>query len=117
MKRRILAVEDEEKLRRVLELQLASAGFDVEKARTAEEALKIALHPGGRAAALEFVPNEDRVSPPMAAEFSLTMLANTAGGDAYTFREDGPRATCVPAGRVYAIYPQRKAARSHHSCR
>ncbi len=42
MKRRILVVEDEEKLRRVLELQLASAGFEVEKARTAEEALKVA---------------------------------------------------------------------------
>jgi SAM-dependent methyltransferase len=46
-----------------------------------------ALKPGGRAAALEFVPNEDRVSPPVAAAFSLTMLANTVGGDAYTFRE------------------------------
>jgi SAM-dependent methyltransferase len=46
-----------------------------------------ALKPGGRAAALEFVPNEDRVSPPMAAGFSLTMLASTASGDAYTFRE------------------------------
>jgi len=46
-----------------------------------------ALKPGGRAAALEFVPNEDRVSPPMAASFSMTMLASTASGDAYTFRE------------------------------
>ena len=46
-----------------------------------------ALKPGGRAAALEFVPNEDRVSPPIAAAFSLTMLANTTAGDAYTFRE------------------------------
>jgi DNA-binding response OmpR family regulator len=31
MKKRILVVEDEEKLRRVLELQLMSAGFDVSK--------------------------------------------------------------------------------------
>jgi ubiquinone/menaquinone biosynthesis C-methylase UbiE len=46
-----------------------------------------ALKPGGRAAALEFVPNEDRVSPPMAAGFSLVMLATTPSGDAYTFRE------------------------------
>jgi len=45
------------------------------------------LKPGGRAAALDFVPNEDRVSPPMAAGFSLTMLAGTVAGDAYTFRE------------------------------
>jgi 2-polyprenyl-3-methyl-5-hydroxy-6-metoxy-1,4-benzoquinol methylase len=46
-----------------------------------------ALKPGGRAAALEFVPNEDRVSPPMAAAFALVMLASTASGDAYTFPE------------------------------
>ena len=42
MKKRILVVEDEEKLRRVIELQLASSGFDVDKAATAEEGLKIA---------------------------------------------------------------------------
>ena len=45
------------------------------------------LKPGGRVAALEFVPNEDRVSPPMAAAFSLTMLATTQSGDAYTLSE------------------------------
>ena len=39
MKKRILVVEDEEKLRRVLELLLASAGFDVDKAATAEDGL------------------------------------------------------------------------------
>jgi DNA-binding NtrC family response regulator len=41
MKKRILVVEDEEKLRRVIELQLMSAGFDVDKAAMAEEGLKI----------------------------------------------------------------------------
>jgi len=46
-----------------------------------------ALKPGGRVAALDFVPNEDRISPPMAAGFALTMLVSTAAGDAYTFRE------------------------------
>jgi DNA-binding NtrC family response regulator len=40
MKRRILVVEDEEKLRRVIELQLSSAGFEVDQAGTAEEGLK-----------------------------------------------------------------------------
>ena len=44
-----------------------------------------ALKPGARSAALEMVPNEDRVSPPMAAGFSLIMLATTTSGDAYTF--------------------------------
>src|SRR6266436_788466 len=42
MKKRILVVDDEEKLRRVIELHLLSAGFDVDKARSAEEALKLA---------------------------------------------------------------------------
>ena len=42
MKKHILVVEDEEKLRRVIELQLSSAGFEVDKAATAEEGLKVA---------------------------------------------------------------------------
>jgi len=46
-----------------------------------------AMRGGGRAATLEFVPNEDRVSPPMPAAFSMTMLATTAAGDAYTLSE------------------------------
>jgi SAM-dependent methyltransferase len=46
-----------------------------------------ALKPGGRAATLEFVPNEDRVSPPMPAAFSMTMLTSTVAGDAYTLSE------------------------------
>ena len=46
-----------------------------------------ALKPGGRVAVLEFVPNPDRVSPPFPARFALTMLAETPGGDAYTFDE------------------------------
>ncbi len=41
MKQRILIVEDEEKLRRVMELQLVSEGFQVDQARTAEEALPL----------------------------------------------------------------------------
>jgi len=49
--------------------------------------VRAALKAGGRVAALEFVPNEDRVSPPMAASFSLTMLATTRAGDAHTFAE------------------------------
>ncbi len=35
MKHRILVVDDEEKLRRVIELQLSTAGFDVDKAEFA----------------------------------------------------------------------------------
>jgi DNA-binding NtrC family response regulator len=40
MKHRILVVEDEEKLRRVIELHLRSRDFDVEQAANAEEGLK-----------------------------------------------------------------------------
>jgi len=46
-----------------------------------------ALRSGGTLAIVEFVPNEDRVSPPGVAGFSLTMLATTPEGDAYTFEE------------------------------
>ncbi len=46
-----------------------------------------ALKPGGRVVVLEFVPNPDRVSPPIPARFSLGMLSGTRGGDAYTFAE------------------------------
>jgi ubiquinone/menaquinone biosynthesis C-methylase UbiE len=52
-------------------------------ARKAREALV----DGGRAATLEFVPNDDRVTPPDVATFSLMMLAGTPSGDAYTFAE------------------------------
>ena len=46
-----------------------------------------ALKPGGRVVTLEFIPNEDRVTPPSNAAFSLIMLASTPAGDAYTFSE------------------------------
>jgi hypothetical protein len=49
--------------------------------------VRASLRTGGRVAALEFVPNEDRVSPPTAAAFSIVMLASTAAGDAYTFSD------------------------------
>lgn len=46
-----------------------------------------ALADNGRAATIEFVPNDDRISPPDAAGFSLVMLSSTSAGDAYTFKE------------------------------
>jgi cyclopropane fatty-acyl-phospholipid synthase-like methyltransferase len=49
--------------------------------------IRSALAPGGRIAIVEFVPNDDRVTPPVAAAFSLMMLAGTPEGDAYTFRD------------------------------
>jgi ubiquinone/menaquinone biosynthesis C-methylase UbiE len=49
--------------------------------------VRASLKDGGRALTLEFVPDEDRISPPVSAAFSLMMLAGTPGGDAYTFPE------------------------------
>lgn len=46
-----------------------------------------AIADGGKVMTLEFVPNDDRVTPPHEALFSLVMLAGTPGGDAYTFTE------------------------------
>jgi O-methyltransferase domain/Dimerisation domain len=46
-----------------------------------------ALKAGGKSVTLEFVPNEDRVTPPTTAAFSMVMLAGTDAGDAYTLAE------------------------------
>ena len=42
------------------------------------------IAPGGRVVVTEFVPNEDRVSPPLPATFAFIMLATTQRGDAFT---------------------------------
>ncbi|HTX14722.1 MAG TPA: class I SAM-dependent methyltransferase [Candidatus Baltobacteraceae bacterium] len=49
--------------------------------------VRASLAPDGVVATLDFVPNEDRVSPPRAASFGMMMLGMTPAGDAYTFRE------------------------------
>ena len=49
--------------------------------------LRRAMTPGGTIAVVEFVPNEDRVSPPIAAAFSMQMLGATDSGEAFTFND------------------------------
>ena len=61
--------------------------FDMPTCEKLMKRVHASLKPGGKAVTLEFVPNEDRVTPPTAAAFSLIMLANTDAGDAYTFEE------------------------------
>lgn len=46
-----------------------------------------ALKPGGQAVTLEFIPNDDRVSPPGPGAFAIIMLATTPAGDTHTFSE------------------------------
>jgi 2-polyprenyl-3-methyl-5-hydroxy-6-metoxy-1,4-benzoquinol methylase len=49
--------------------------------------VRASLTPGGRVAIIEFVPNDDRVSPPDGALFAMRMLGTTPRGDAYTAAE------------------------------
>jgi len=45
---------------------------------------RAALAPKGKVAIVEWVPNEDRVSPPAPALFAMTMLLSTPSGTTYT---------------------------------
>jgi hypothetical protein len=61
--------------------------FDPPACESVMRRIHACLNPGGIAVTLEFVPDEDRVSPPMPATFAFVMLGTTANGDAYTFSE------------------------------
>jgi hypothetical protein len=61
--------------------------FDAPTCENLLRKVRASLADGGRAVTLEFVPNDDRVTPPQAAAFSMMMLGATPGGDAYTFAE------------------------------
>jgi ubiquinone/menaquinone biosynthesis C-methylase UbiE len=61
--------------------------FDPPTCETLLRKVRASLADGGRVLTLEFVPDEDRITPPASAAFSLMMLAGTPGGDAYTFAE------------------------------
>ena len=61
--------------------------FDKETCETLLRKIHKALKDDGKILTLEFMPNDDRVSPPSEAMFSLVMLAATPAGDAYTFAE------------------------------
>ena len=60
--------------------------FDPETCVSLLRKVHSALRPDGRVVTLEFVPNDDRISP-ASADFALIMLATTPLGDAYTFTE------------------------------
>ena len=51
--------------------------------------MRDALAADGKIYTLEFVPNEDRISPPFVAGFDLHMLRQTPAGDTYTAAEYG----------------------------
>lgn len=61
--------------------------FDVPTCEGLLRKIHASLAEGGRVVTLEFIPDDNRITPPSAAGFSLTMLASTRSGDAYTFAE------------------------------
>jgi ubiquinone/menaquinone biosynthesis C-methylase UbiE len=61
--------------------------FDVNTCTSLLRKVRSSLAVNGKAFAIDFVPNEDRVTPPVPAMFAFWMLASTPGGDAYTASE------------------------------
>lgn len=61
--------------------------FDMPTCVSVMRKIRESLTDDGVVLTLEFVPNEDRVSPPAAAAFGFTMLGTTPAGDAYTYAE------------------------------
>jgi 2-polyprenyl-3-methyl-5-hydroxy-6-metoxy-1,4-benzoquinol methylase len=61
--------------------------FDVAACEGLIQKIASALGPGGKCVTLDFVPNDDRVSPPASASFAMQMLGGTPSGDAYTLAE------------------------------
>lgn len=61
--------------------------FDIPTCETFLKRIHEPLKDDGQVLTLEFIPNDDRVSPPAEALFPLIMLAATPAGDAYTLAE------------------------------
>jgi len=61
--------------------------FDSPTNETLLRRLRAALAPAGFVVTLDFIPNEDRVTPARSAGFAMTMLGTTKHGDAYTASE------------------------------
>jgi cyclopropane fatty-acyl-phospholipid synthase-like methyltransferase len=61
--------------------------FDFDTCVSLLRKAKLSLAADGQALGVDFVPNEDQISPPIPAMFAFWMLATTPGGDAYTERQ------------------------------
>lgn len=74
--------------------------FDMHGCAALLKKARASLAAGGRLVAVDFVPNEDRVSPDFPAAFAWEMLATTPKGDAYTAEELGAMARMAGFGGV-----------------
>ena len=74
--------------------------------------LRAALQPNGMVVTVEFVPDAERVTPPIPAGFALTMLLLTESGDAYTFDElkDMFRQAGFSRSELHGLAPSPEAA-------
>ncbi len=61
--------------------------FDVPTNTGLFEKIRSALKPAGKMAIVEMAVNEDRITPPIAGKFAMTMLTTTAKGDAFSRSE------------------------------
>jgi precorrin-6B methylase 2 len=61
--------------------------FDIETCAGLLKKVKASLSADGKVVAVEFIPNDDRVTPPFPAAFSWEMLASTPAGEAYTQKD------------------------------
>jgi precorrin-6B methylase 2 len=70
--------------------------FDVPTNIALFEKVRAAMKPGGKMAIVEMAVNDDRITPPGAGMFAMTMLTTTASGDAFSQREI--ESMCTRAG-------------------
>ncbi|MDE1994326.1 MAG: methyltransferase domain-containing protein [Rhizobiaceae bacterium] len=61
--------------------------FDIDTCAGLLRKIKASLSPGGKVVAVDFVPNDDLISPPFPAAFSWEMLAGTPAGEAFTQKD------------------------------
>jgi 2-polyprenyl-3-methyl-5-hydroxy-6-metoxy-1,4-benzoquinol methylase len=61
--------------------------FDVSTNTGLFKKVRAAMKPGGKMAIVEMAVNDDRVTPPGAGMFAMTMLTTTPAGDAFSQRE------------------------------
>ena len=70
--------------------------FDVPTNTGLFKKIRAAMKAGGKMAIVEMAVHDDRITPPGAGMFAMTMLTTTATGDAYSQREI--ESMCTRAG-------------------